>query len=297
MKISVVIRTLNEERYLGELCSSISRQKFNAPLQDVLVEIVLVDSGSSDRTLQIARDHNCRIEKIHRKDFSFGRSLNLGCEIAKGEILVFVSGHCVPLDDYWLSNLCAPIVNGRAEYAYGRQLGGENSRLSEYQIFAKYYPMESMIPQNGFFCNNANSAILKSSWEKYKFNEEITGLEDMDLAKRLVQNSGKVAYVANSAVYHHHYETWPQVRRRFEREAIALQGILPQVHVSLLDTIRYILASVISDVKIAKERGMLSKNFIEIVLYRYYQYTGVYIGNHQHRRLSRAEKERYFYPM
>ena len=297
MKISVVIRTLNEERYLAELCSAIARQKFNASLQNALVEIVLVDSGSSDSTLQIARDHNCRIEIIHRKDFSFGRSLNLGCEISRGEILVFVSGHCVPLDDDWLNNLCAPVSEGLAEYAYGRQVGGKNSRLSEHQIFAKHYPMESMIPQNGFFCNNANSAILKSSWEKYKFNEEITGLEDMDLAKRLVQNSGKVAYVANSVVYHHHYETWPQVRRRFEREAIALQGILPQVHVSLLDTIRYILASVISDVKIAKERGILSKNFIEIVLYRYYQYTGVYIGNHQHRRLSRAEKERYFYPM
>ena len=84
--VSIIIRTLNEERYLPELLTSIQGQK-----STFSHEIVLVDSGSTDQTLEIARQHNCRILNIKREEFSFGRSLNIGCSAAKGFFLVFVS--------------------------------------------------------------------------------------------------------------------------------------------------------------------------------------------------------------
>src|SRR5690606_11294535 len=108
MLISVVIRTLNEARYLGDLLAGIASQK----LGSFDVETVIVDSGSTDRTLEIADGHGARISHIRREDFSFGRSLNQGCEAAQGDILVFVSGHCVPVDAHWLRNLCEPIADG-----------------------------------------------------------------------------------------------------------------------------------------------------------------------------------------
>ncbi|MDO4699762.1 MAG: MBL fold metallo-hydrolase [Moraxella sp.] len=291
-KISIIIRTLNEERYLQKLLESIYDQEVG----DLGLEVVLIDSGSTDKTLQIAQQFNCHILHITREEFSFGRSLNRACEVAVGDILVMISGHCIPKDKYWLQNLCQPLLDGKAQYAYGKQLGGDDSQFSEIQIFEKYFADSSAIPQEDFYCNNANAALLKIFWEKYKFDENLTGLEDFDLAKKLVIDGGRVAYIANAGVYHLHHESWDQVSRRFEREAIALQTIMPEVHVSLLDTGRYIASSILSDVRIAKRQGVLIKEFKNIVLYRCNQYIGSYKGNHKHRILSHRQKEKYFYP-
>src|SRR3546814_17815353 len=111
------------------------------------------------------------------------------------------------------------------------------SRYSECRFFAKYFPDQSSLPQEGFFCNNANSAIARSAWAQYRFDEEVTGLEDMELAQRLYRDRGRIGYVAEACVYHHHAASWPQVQRRFEREALALQRIMPQIHVRPRDEI------------------------------------------------------------
>lgn len=292
IQVSIVIRTLNEARHLEALMQAIASQRTNG----LNHEVIIVDSGSADGTLEIAQHHDCRIFHITREEFSFGRSLNMGCEAATGNILVFVSGHCVPTDEYWLQRLCQPLLEGKAEYCYGRQLGGDENHYSECRIFAKYYTPESRIPQQGFFCNNANSALLRNTWEQYRFNEELTGLEDMELAQRLVQGGGRTAYAADAAVFHHHKETWPQVHRRFEREAIALQKIMPQVHVNLFDTLRYIITSVWKDCMTAKREHVASFSLMNVARYRWNQYWGSCKGNHQHRKLSHAEKEKYFFP-
>jgi rhamnosyltransferase len=291
VQATIVIRTLNEARYLDELLDSIANQETDG----LCFEVVLVDSGSSDDTVRIAQRRGCRILHINREEFSFGRSLNLGCDAALGDILVITSGHCIPCDKLWLQKLCRPLRDGKAAYVYGRQVGGTQTQYSERRIFAQYFQEHSNIPQTGYYCNNANSALLKSVWSKYRFDEELTGLEYMELAQRLVKDGGKIGYVAEAAVYHHHAETWHQVRRRFEREAIALQRIMPQIHVSFLDTIRYTTSSIVKDWRTSRNLTPKVK-FLDIVRYRWSQYFGVYKGNHQHRKLSNAEKEKYFFP-
>ena len=290
--ISIVIRTLNEARYLPDLLRSIGEQV----VEGAAVEVVLVDSGSTDGTVQIAESFGCNIVHIDRSLFSFGRSLNWGCERAEGDILVFISGHCVPVDAHWLSRLCKPLRDGVASYTYGRQVGDDDSFFSERRIFAQYYPGESAIPQTGFFCNNANSALLKSAWAKHRFDEELTGLEDMDLAKRLVAEGHGIAYVAEAPVYHHHRESWGQINRRFEREAIALQKIMPGVHLGQLDVIRYFIRSVQLDFRSAWQHRCLGAQWYNILRYRWAQYSGSHKGNHELRRLSQSQKERFFYP-
>ena len=292
MLISVVIRTLNEARHLPGLLAGIAGQN----LQGHQCEVVLVDSGSTDGTLQIAQQHGCRIVHIRKEDFSFGRSLNMGCAAAKGETLVFVSGHCIPFDKHWLARLVAPLGQDRVVYAYGGQVGDSSTHFSERQIFTKYFPAESKLPQEGFYCNNANSALLRSEWELVRFDEEITGLEDMFLAKELVQRGWRLAYVADAKVYHLHDESWRQVKRRFEREAIALQRIMPEVHLGPLDVVRYAVSAILLDCGVAlQERGLL-KHFASIVTYRACQFWGAFKGNHVHRQLSRVAKERYYFP-
>jgi len=290
--VSIVIRTLNEAEHLEDLLRSIGAQK----LLNIAHEVVLVDSGSTDDTLAIAQRYGCVIRHINREEFSFGRSLNVGCEAALGEVLVIISGHCVPTGTEWLEKLCEPILDGKASYVYGRQVGGANSHFSECRIFAKYFPEQSRVPQEGFFCNNANAAISRDAWARHRFDENLTGLEDMELAKRLVAGGEKIAYVAEASVYHYHSETWERIKRRFEREALALQAIMPQIHIGGLDLVRYILSSIWYDWRSARAHGVLARCAVEIVRYRFNQYWGSYIGNNDHRRLSHEQKEQYFFP-
>lgn len=291
MSVSIVIRTYNEERHLGDVLAAIGTQRCETPW-----EVVLVDSGSTDSTVDIARRHGCRIVTIAKETFTFGRSLNVGCEAAQGDVLVFLSGHCIPTGPNWLARLIAPIRDGRANYSYGRQVGGTTSRFSECQIFLKYYPETSAIPQNGFFCNNANAALHRATWAKFRFDELLTGLEDMALAKTVVAAGGKIAYVADAAVTHLHDEAWRTVKNRFEREAIALQAIMPQVHITFGDFIRYFSSAVLIDFGAALQEKRIHRKAAEIVAYRFMQFLGSYRGNNEHRKLSRAMKDRYFYP-
>lgn len=293
MKASIVIRTLNESKHLPELLEGIRTQDTDG----LDTEVVVVDSGSTDGTLDIARSYAATIVHIERRDFSFGRSLNLGCRASTGEYLVFISGHCIPVETHWLRELLEPLRSGAAVYSYGRQVGGESSRFSEKQLFRKYFPEVSRIPQtDSIFVNNANSALVKSIWEEHPFDEELTGLEDMELAKRLVSKGYRIAYVASAPVYHLHDESWGQVRRRYERESIALQSIMPEVHLRVSDVFRYYVSAVLLDTGAAFEERQRPSIFRDILLFRLMQFWGSYRGNHEHRRLSRAMKDKYFYP-
>jgi len=292
MKVSIIIRTYNESRHLPDLLRGINSQV----LDNIESEVIVVDSGSTDGTLDIAERFQCRVEHINKEDFSFGRSLNIGCAAASGDILVIVSGHCIPVDEHWLASIIRPLAAGHAVLVYGRQIGSDTSRFSECRIFEKYFPGVSQIPQEGFFCNNANSALLHSVWRQHPFDESLTGLEDMHLAKQLVAKGMGIGYVAESVVYHLHDETWPRIKNRFEREAIALQHIMPEVHLTFADFLRYTWGAIWLDLGVALQSKKPLKYIPEIVMYRIAQYWGSYRGNHYHRKLSRIRKERYFYP-
>jgi rhamnosyltransferase len=137
---------------------------------------------------------------------------------------------------------------------------------------------------------------VRNVWKEFRFDEEVTGLEDMELGKRLLDAGHHLAYTAEAVVYHIHDELWIQTKRRYEREAIALQKIMPDVHVSLLDSARYLMASVFADFSSALAEGCLLKECLNIVKFRTAQYWGAYKGNHEHRQLSRKRKENYYYP-
>lgn len=292
MLASVVIRTYNEEKHLDALLTRIFCQQSDL----VDIEVVLIDSGSTDNTLAIAQQHGCRITHIKQQDFTFGRSLNDGCAFAKGDFLIFVSGHCLPVDNNWVHELVKPLVEGVASYSYGKQQGKDSTKFSEYRHFEKFFPDYSKIPQDGYFCNNANAAITRETWLKYRFDENLTGLEDMYLAKQLVNNGGKVAYVSTASVYHIHDESWRQVRTRYEREAYALHKIMPEVHFTLADFLRYFCSGLLLDFSVALKQKVVLNKAYEIFMFRLMHYWGTYKGNHELRQLSAEMKKKYFYP-
>ena len=247
--------------------------------------------------IKLALPELIKILNIKKSEFTFGKSLNIGCAAAKGKYLVFVSGHCVPASESWLEKLVQPLESGLVDYAYGRQVGRDTTKFSEEQVFKKYFPRTSRVPQQGIFCNNANAAITVEKWAQYKFDECLTGLEDMMLAKKIVEDGGKIGYVSDSTVFHIHDEPWGQVRTRYEREALALKEILPEVHLSLFDCFRYFISGAFHDLVVSTKSYGYPRNLGEIIRFRLMQYWGAYRGNKAHREVSAKRREEYFYPL
>ncbi|MCC6545694.1 glycosyltransferase family 2 protein [Candidatus Sumerlaeota bacterium] len=289
-RASIIIRAFNESRHLGEVLRRLHAQRGKS------FEIILVDSGSTDGTREIAERAGARVLHIAKEDFTFGRSLNVGCKAARGEFLVFISGHCYPVGSHWLDELLAPFAMKTIGLTYGKQRGGPRTKFSEHRHFQKTFRKFDAIPQDGFFCNNANSAIRHSLWRHHPFDESLTGLEDLGWAKWLDSTGGRIAYASRAGVYHLHDESWPQVFRRYEREAIALKHITPDLHFSFVDFLRLFLYSAWLDGRAAFSRGVFLRNAGSIAAFRLMQYWGTWRGFNYRRAVSRSLKEKFYYP-
>ncbi len=217
---SIIIRTFNEERYLPGLLRAIQRQRYRD------FEIINVDSGSYDRTTEIARQHGARVLPISSADFTFGYSLNVGIQAARGTFVVIVSAHTEPVDDLWLESLVAPLRQESTAMVYGRQYGTLSSKYGEVRDLARTFgPRRRALKPPHFFANNANSAILRDLWRHHPFDETLPGQEDIEWAKYWMERGYQVVYEPRAGIYHIHHETWRQVRRRYYREALATRAI------------------------------------------------------------------------
>ena len=133
-RYSLIIRCFNEENHIGRLLSGILEQN----LKDA--EIIVVDSGSTDATLSIASRYPVKILNIKPEEFSFGRSLNIGCAEAAGEFIVMESAHVYPVYKDWLDNLLAPFKDPEVALVYGKQRANKTAGYTEHQIYRKWNP-------------------------------------------------------------------------------------------------------------------------------------------------------------
>ncbi|MFO7767607.1 MAG: glycosyltransferase family A protein [bacterium] len=289
--ISVIIRSFNEEKHIGRLLHGIEEQSFPGR-----VETVLVDSGSTDATVSIAEHFGARIVRIRPEEFSFGRALNRGCEAARGRRLVLASAHVYPLYDDWLELLTRPFEDERIALVYGRQRGGEETRFAEHQVFAHWYPEESVAVQEHPFCNNANAAIRRSLWEEHPYDEELTGLEDIAWARDMLERGYALSYAAEAEVVHIHEETPRQIMRRYMREAIALKRIDPEQSMGLVRFLGLFLQNTLSDYGHALREGRLSRNLVDIPLFRLMQFWGAYRGFRRQKAVTERLKRTFYYP-
>jgi len=290
--VSLVVRSYNESQYLDQVLTGVAAQTIP---DGRAIEVLIVDSGSTDGTLEIAARHGTNVIPINKEDFTYGRSLNLGCEASTGEFIAILSGHCIPQKENWLFELLKPFQDPAVALTYGRQVGSAASKFSEARVFEKYYP-DGPPSQGPAFCNNANSAVRKSIWRRFRFDESLTGLEDIDLGRKVVAAGFRIDYCPQSVVIHIHHESWPQVRRRYEREAIALRHIHPELHFTLIEAASCFASAVWKDFQALLRDKRPIKLLGEILHYRFNQFTGSWLGNRPHRELSAREKARYFFP-
>ena len=287
--ISIIIRAYNEEKYIGRLLEGIKQQT----IQDV--DVILVDSGSTDSTVAIAESYDTRIVRIRPEEFTFGRSLNFGVKEAKREFIVMASAHVYPVYPDWLETLLRPFQDEKVALTYGKQRGYEGSKYSEHQIFHQWYPDDSNADQTTAFCNNANAAIRKSLWQQHPYDEMLTGLEDLEWAKWAKGQGYKIAYAAEAEIIHIHNETPRGVYNRYRREAMALRKIYPEAHFNFYDFLRLTTTNILSDLWHAARERVLLKNISSIFWFRYMQFHGTRMGHRETSLVTPQLRETFYY--
>ena len=209
-KISIVIRTKNEERWILKCLEQINKQTFRD------FEIILVDNNSTDKTVQKATIAG--VKKIFViKNFLPGKALNLGIKKSLGEYIVCLSAHCIPTNKDWLKNLIKNFkLESNVAGVYGRQEPMEFSKDSDKRDLFLVFGLDRKVQIKDSFFHNANSIIKKSIWEKFKFDEKITNIEDRLWGEKIIQSGYKIIYEPSASVFHHHgiHQDGNQVRLR-----------------------------------------------------------------------------------
>ena len=287
---SVIIRAYNEEKHIARLLTGIAQQT----VKDV--QIILVDSGSKDRTVEIAQQYPVDIVHIRPDEFTFGRSLNRGIEAAHAEVVVFASAHVYPVYPDWLEKMIEPFSNPQMAVVYGKQRGMGTTKFSEHQIFQHWFPDRSQPHQDHPFCNNANAAIRRELWEKHAYDETLPGLEDLAWARWALSQGYQIAYVAEAEIIHIHNETWQNVYNRYKREGMAFKHIYPQEMFHLKDVFRLFMSNVSNDFRAARQQGVLGKEWKSIIHFRWNQFWGTYQGYRQSGELTWKLKQAFYYP-
>ena len=291
-RVSVVIRALNEADHLPRLYKGLADQTRQAD------EVILVDSGSTDDTVMLSEQAGAEIVHIASSDFSFGRALNVGCRAASGDILVFVSAHVYPVDDRWLEKLVAPFEqHDDVALVYGRQTGDEfRTAFSEMELMRRWFPDRSDPDQGHPFCNNANCAVRASVWTTLPYDERLTGLEDMDWARRAMLDDHRLWYESDASVVHLHDERFSQTLNRYRREALAHKQIFGHQRMRSWEAAGLFVANVARDYLAAVPRRRLLQNLVSIPRFRAAQFVGSWQGFRQDGDPTAELKRRFYYP-
>ena len=288
MNCSVIIRAYNEAKHIGRLLEGIKHQTVDD------VEVILVDSGSSDETVTVAESYGARIVHIPSSEFTFGRSLNFGMQAATSEFVVIASAHVYPVYPDWLASLLHPLEEEKIALSYGKQRGPASAKFSEQQIFHQWYPDTSKPQQETAFCNNANAAIKKSLWEQNPYDETLTGLEDLAWAKWIKEQGYGIAYVAEAEIIHVHNETPRGVFNRYRREAMAFKRIYPESHFNVYDFLRLTTTNISSDLWHAAHERVLWKNILSILWFRFMQFHGTRLGHRETSLITPQLRETFY---
>lgn len=290
LRVSAVIRAHNEGKHIGRLLKGLEQQTVRPD------EIILVDSGSTDNTVAIAESAGCTIIHIAKNEFSFGRALNKGCAVADGDILLFASAHVYPVYDTYVEHIVSAFDRASVSIAYGRQVGDERTKFSESRVMLKWYPSHNIWDQDHPFSNNANAAVRKSLWEELRYDETLTGLEDLDFAQKALVKGHKVSYVADAPVVHVHEESWTTIRNRYRREAMAYSRIVEGSSMPPGRAVRLAFSNIADDYREAMKTGRLRGNFVSIPLFRFAQFGGAWQGFRAPDTVSARLLERFYYP-
>jgi rhamnosyltransferase len=224
--ISVLIPTYNAEKYLHKLIPALYSQALQ---QDMRLEIIVIDSSSSDRTLELLEESYPEVkhEVIKKNEFDHGATRNRLAALSTGDFLLYMTQDALPANERLIQNLLKPFFDPAVIVSYARQLPYPDANPIESFSRLFNYPEESIIkdkqvvPQLGikaYFNSNACSMYRRSTFDELGgFPEGIVQNEDTIIAYRVISNGYKVSYTANALVFHsHNYGMKDKVKRYYD---------------------------------------------------------------------------------
>ena len=221
VEASIIVLTKNGRPDLERLLPTVSAQA-----DKVSSELLAVDSGSVDGTLELLRHFPVRIVEIPPEDFHHARTRNFAARLAQGKILVLLSQDAIPASENWLESMIKNFNDPKVGAVYGRQCPKPGSSLERRQALDAVYGDVRVVKdpahRNGlgyrfYHFSDANAAIRRDVWEKTQFPEELKVFEDLGIAKRILDSGWKIVYEPKAAVIHSHdHNTIGLLKRYFD---------------------------------------------------------------------------------
>jgi len=197
-RVSFVIRTKDESMWVGKVLQFLMDQTFRD------FEIIIVDSGSTDKTLEIVKKFPIRLMQIKPEEFNYSYALNLGISKANGKYIGIISGHSIPVSDSWLSDGLKNFKDRKVAAISGNNSSvpvGYFSRSLGRLFFKTYQKKLNFNP----WMTNTNSLIRKDLWEQYPFDEKLPECEDYDWASEMIARGYNVIKDPKFNVFHSHF--------------------------------------------------------------------------------------------
>lgn len=208
-KVSIIILTKNQKELIKRSLPMIFSQTFKD------FEVIIVDSGSTDGSLEIMKNYPVKILKIKILPFNYAQAFNFGASKAKGDYLVRLSGDAIPANQYWLENLLRGLKSKKVVGAYSRYLFSIFSDFL-YQIWFRE-SFKFIRGGNPVSFGGASCVVKKEAWKKYPFNEKWGPGEDWEWGEIMKQVGYQILYQNNSLVFHEHRSPFPtQIKNFFD---------------------------------------------------------------------------------
>jgi len=190
-------------------------------------EVIALDSGSTDGTLEALAAHPVRVIAIEQAHFDWGRVRERLFEEARGGIVVNLSQDAIPAEHDWLERLIAPLLEGDAGVSCGSSIPDPERHFPQFQWEKNgyyYFTREigKFTAKYGRGLSFANTAVRRDVWESLRVDPQATG-EDFGFQIKLHRAGVKIAFPSDAPVLHHHYYTLKGVYRRCRNEGLALR--------------------------------------------------------------------------
>lgn len=232
VKASILIPVKNNGATLGLLLDAIEAQAGDVPR-----ETIVIDSGSSDGSLAIARRPTVRLEQIPPESFHHGATRNLAARLGGGERLLFVSADAVPATRRWLAELVRETDDPTVAGAYSRQIPmPAASPLEQYFLGYLYGPQrrvqafggDGWLDMSTTLFSNVSSCLRREAWERFPFDETSIMSEDQVWSRQALLAGYRLVYAPAAAVYHsHRYSLAGAFRRFFDSGASSQTSYMP----------------------------------------------------------------------